>query len=102
MASRHSLAGRSCHGRFGRLRLSLWSLVWITTGWLAFCVVMSVAAGHGPWRQMVLAWLTVSGVTFGLLPPFLVLSFANGFYRERLKELLGLEDPAPAEPEEHS
>jgi hypothetical protein len=51
---------------------------------------------------MALAWLTVSGVTFGLLLAFLVLSFANGFYRERLKELLHLEDPAPAEPEQVS
>jgi hypothetical protein len=96
------LAGRSCRGRFGRLRLSLWSLVWVTSGWLAFLVVMSVAAGHGPWLQMVMAWLMVSGVTFGVLLPFLVLSFANGFHRERLKELLRLEDPAQAEPEKIS
>jgi len=34
------------------VRLSLWSLVWITAGWLAFFVVMSVTAGHGPWLQM--------------------------------------------------
>ena len=94
-----NLAGRSCRGRFGRLRLSLWSLVWIIAGWLAVFVVMSVTAGHGPWLQMALAWLMVSGVTFGLLLPFLVLSFANGFYRERLKDLLRLEDPAPAGPE---
>ena len=96
------LAGRSCRGRFGRVRLSLWSLVWIVAGWLAFFVVMSVTAGHGPWLQMALAWLMVSGVTFGLLLPFLVLSFANGFYRERLKELLRLEDPAQAGPEKIS
>ena len=96
------LAGRSCRERFGLLRLSLWSLVWIIAGWLAFFVVMSVTAGHGPWLQMALAWLMVSGVTFGVLLPFLVLSFANGFYRERLKELLRLEDPAQAEPEKIS
>jgi len=80
----------------------LWWFVWITAGWLAFCVVMSMAAGHGPWLQMALAWLMVSGVTFGVLLPFLVLSFANGLYRERLKDLLRLEDPAQAGPEEHS
>ena len=31
-----------------------------------------------------------AGITFGVLLPFLVLSFANGFYRERLKGLLHL------------
>ena len=96
------LAGRSCRGRFGRLRLSLWSLVWIMAVWLAFFLVMSVTAGHGPWLQMAQAWLMASGVTFGVLLPFLVLSFANGLYRERLKDLLRLEDPAQAGPEEHS
>jgi hypothetical protein len=63
---------------------------------------MSVTAGHDAWLQMALAWLMVSGVTFGVLLPFLVLSFANGFYRERLKELLRLEDPAQAGPEKIS
>lgn len=101
-AARRTLAGRSCRGRFGRLRLSLWWFVWTTTGWLAFFVVMSVTAGHGPWLQMALAWLMVSGVTFGVLLPFLVLSLANGFYLGRLMELLHLEDPAPAEPEKIS
>ncbi len=34
----------------------------------------------------------MSGITFGVLLPFLVLSFANGFYRKRLKGLLHLGD----------
>jgi hypothetical protein len=31
-----------------------------------------------------------AGISFGVLLPFLVLSFGNGFYRERLKGLLHL------------
>jgi hypothetical protein len=51
---------------------------------------------------MLLALLVFSGVTFALLLPFVALSFANGFYRQRLKEVLRLEEPAPAEPENRS
>jgi hypothetical protein len=40
--------------------------------------------------------VAISGVTFGALLPFLVLSRANGFHRERLKSLLGLEDAPPS------
>ncbi len=48
------------------------------------------------------------GITFGVMLPFLVLSFVNGFYRERLKGLLHLggaaappmiTPPLPAVPE---
>jgi len=97
-----SLAGWSCRGQFSRLRLSLWSIVWVMAVCLAACVVMSLAEGRGPWLDMLLALLVFSGVTFALLLPFVALSFANGFYRQRLKEVLRLEEPAPAEPENRS
>jgi hypothetical protein len=92
-----NLAAWSCRGRFGWLRLSWWSFVWLMAGCLAACVVMSLTEGRGPWLEMLLAVLVFSAATFALLLPFLVLSFANRFYRERLKEVLRLEDPAPAE-----
>ena len=37
----------------------------------------------------------MAGFSFGVVLPFLVLSFANGFYRERLKGLLHLGAAAP-------
>jgi hypothetical protein len=39
-----------------------------------------------------------AGITFAVLLPFLVLSFANRFYRERLKGLLHLGGAAPPPP----
>jgi hypothetical protein len=39
--------------------------------------------------------LCTTGISFGLLLPFLILSFANAFYRERLKDLLHLGREAP-------
>lgn len=97
-----NLAGWSCRARFSRLRFSWWSFVWLLAGCLAACVVMSLTEGRGPWLQMLLALLVFSAITFALLLPFLVLSFANGFYGQRLKEVLRLEEPAPAEPENRS
>jgi hypothetical protein len=39
---------------------------------------------------MAVALLVFSAVGFGLLLPFLILSLANAFHRERLKEVLRL------------
>jgi hypothetical protein len=96
-----NLAGWSCRGRFARLRLSLWSFLWLVAGWLACLVVIALVEGPGTVLEMALGLLMLSGVTYALLLPFLILSFTNGFYRQRLKEVLRLEDPAPAEPEKH-
>jgi len=45
-----------------------------------------------------MALLIATGMTVGVLLPFLLLSFANGFFRARLKEVLrleqGVEQPA--------
>ena len=49
---------------------------------------------------MATAFVIISAVSFGLLLPFLLLSFANAFYRERLKEVLRLaDDPPPSAPQ---
>jgi hypothetical protein len=113
MAVGLSLAGLLCRGRYGWLRLSLWLLVMVAAVWLLivgplFLYVRLASGGRVPWG----AFLGIEGVallfTFGVLLPFLVLAFVNGFYRERLKGLLHLgavvpppvAPPAPAAPEQ--
>ncbi|HEY5915179.1 MAG TPA: hypothetical protein VJA21_31690 [Verrucomicrobiae bacterium] len=93
-----NLAGWTCGRRFGPLRLLLWAFVWLFAGWATFFIVMSLAAGHGPWLEEAVALLIFSGVSFGLLLPFLILSLTNAFYRERLKEVLHLAEPARPTP----
>jgi hypothetical protein len=90
-----NLAGWSCRSRYEWRRFALWLILWIMAGWLAVFVVMSMIERPGPLLEMATAFAIFSAVSFGLLLPFLLLSFANAFYRERLKELLRLADAAP-------
>ena len=69
-----SLAGLLCRRQYGWLRLSLWLIAALVVVWVLVIGAVGVAVGF----------------TFGVLLPFLVLSFANRFYRERLKALLHL------------
>jgi hypothetical protein len=55
---------------------------------------MSVIEGPGPLLEMAFALVIISAVSFGLLLPFLLLSFANGFYHARLLEALRLAEGA--------
>jgi hypothetical protein len=93
-----NLTGWSCRRRSGGLRLLLWLTGWIMAAMLALFAVMSVLAGVGPLGEMVNALLLATAITFGFLSPFLLLSFNNAFYRERLKGLLRLPDPLPNAP----
>jgi hypothetical protein len=90
-----NLAGWSCRSRYDWRRLSFWLILWIMAGWLAVFVVMSMIERPGPLLEMATAFAIFCAVSFGLLLPFLLFSFANAFYRERLKELLRLADAAP-------
>jgi hypothetical protein len=61
-----------------------------------FIFSMIASSGNLPLTVLFSITAVATGVTFGVLLPFLLLSFANGFYRERLKGLLHLGDvPAP-------
>ena len=91
-----NLAGWSCRRGYDWRRLSLWLILWIMAGWLVIFVVMSRIERPGPLLEMATVYAIFCGVTFGLLLPFLLLSFANAFYRERLKELLRLATPRSA------
>jgi hypothetical protein len=58
---------------------------------------MAVASsGSGlPWNEFFVPILGVAGANFALLLPFLILSSASPYYRERLKWLLHVPPPAP-------
>jgi hypothetical protein len=85
------LAGWSCRGRVSPLRLSCWVLLWLVACWAVAFLALSFSFGHGSLREMALALLITTAVTFGVLLPFLLLSFTNGFFDARLKEVLRLE-----------
>jgi len=90
-----NLAGFSCRRRFHPVRLLLWLLVWLTAGIttviLPFATVALFGGAGEIWMQVGTVILVAVGVAFVLLLPFLVLSFANNFYRERLRHLLRME-----------
>ncbi len=85
-----NLAGWSCRSRYYRGRLSLCMILWIMAAWLLVFAVMSRIERPGPLLEMATAFAIFCAVSFGLVLPFLLLSFANAFYRERMKELLRL------------
>ena len=95
-----TLAGLVCRGRYGGLRLSLWLFGALVLVWLLvigpFAVIAAIASGGNvPLGQFLGVVPMMAGFSFGVVLPFLVLSFANGFYRERLKGLLHLGAAAP-------
>jgi hypothetical protein len=90
-----SLAGLVCRGRCGWLRLSLWLIAALVVVWLLilgpfFIFSMIFSGGNLPLQVLFAIVAVATGVTFGVMLPFLLLSFANDFYRERLKGLLHL------------
>jgi hypothetical protein len=90
-----SLAGLVCRGRCGWLWLSLWLITALVVVWLLvlgpfFIFSMIFSGGNLPLQVLFAIVAVATGVTFGVMLPFLLLSFANGFYRERLKGLLHL------------
>ena len=97
-----SLVGLVCRRRYGWLRLSLWLMAAVVVVWLVvigpfFLIAVISSGGNVPLVAVFGVVGVAAGITFGVLLPFLVLSFANGFYRERLKGLLHL-GAAPTPP----
>ena len=90
-----SVAGWACRKRGGLLGFTIWLLPVLVVTWLlvfgpfaAFALISS--GGRIPWLQLMAVVPGAVAITLGVLLPFLVLSFANRFYRERLKALLHL------------
>lgn len=91
------LAGRGCRHHFTPVRFSLCLFGWLTVGFVAvllpFAIPAFITAGNQVWSHLGLALLVTVSVQFLVALPFLLLSFTNNLYRERLQQLL-----LPAEP----
>jgi hypothetical protein len=73
----------------------LWLIIVLAAVWLLvlgpfFISSMIVSGGNLPLGVLFSIIGVATGITFGVLLPFLLLSFVNGFYSERLKGLLHL------------
>jgi len=100
-----NLTGWMCRRGFSGVRVSLGLLLWLWAMWVAAAVLVRVAPAlffGGSFNLLALLWGTIflSLACFALMLPFLILSFTNSFYRERLKSLLRLPgtESAPAAP----
>lgn len=100
-----NLTGRMCRKRFSRLRvlllLPLWLWVmWIVAGGLLGCMVTLGSGGSFEWIGLLVGPIILALVSFVMILPFLILSFACSFYHERLKNLLRLPatDSSPLPP----
>jgi hypothetical protein len=86
-----SLAGLICRGRYHHVGLYGWLLILQAVIWLV------IAAPFFAWSEFIVPVLAVAALHFATLLPFLILSSASPFYRERLKALLRVKpEPSPA------
>jgi hypothetical protein len=95
-----NLTGRTCR-RFRRFRISLWLFLWLWIMWLLAggllaCGEALTSGGHFEWSGILVATFVLSLVSFMVILPFLILSFTNSFYCERLNGLLRLPAPSAA------
>jgi len=95
-----SLAGLICRGRCRRVGLYGWLLILLVVIWLGitapfFVFALMSSGGMIGWNVFFVFVLTVAVVHFATLLPFLILSSASPFYRERLKALLHVKPETP-------
>ncbi len=102
LAGALTLAGWFCHRRYGPLRLFLAVLIStlilsIASAAVFLALVWVLTRGQVMLDQFLVAMLVLAGLCVGALVPFLLLSFATRFYRERIKDFLhlGLLEPPP-------
>jgi hypothetical protein len=79
----------SCFRVLLRLPFWLW-VMWVVTGSLLGCVMTLVLNDNFEWMGLLVVPIVLALVSFGMTLPYLLLSFACSFYRERLKDLLRL------------
>ncbi len=89
-----------CRERYRPAGLYLWLLVLLAALWLLIAAPFFIIAeisdgGRIPWSEFFIPVLAVAAGNFALLLPFLILSSASPFYRERLKALLNVKPEAP-------
>lgn len=100
-----NLTGWMCRKQFScfrvLLRLPFWLWVmWVVAGSLLGCVMTFVLKDNFEWMGILVVPIVLALVSFGMILPYLILSFACSFYRERLKTLLRLPtiESSPAAP----
>jgi hypothetical protein len=101
-----NLTGWMCRKQFScfrvLLRLPFWLWVmWVVAGSLLGCVMTFVLNDNFEWIGILFVPLVLALVSFGMILPYLILSFTSSFYRERLKCLLRLPtiESSPAAPD---
>jgi hypothetical protein len=93
-----TLVGLSVRRRFGRMRFLFWLAVCTVLAWTAFATPFAIFSllGSAPeWGEFIIAVSVVSGITFALFLPFVLLAFFQPFYRDRFRDWLNLPQPAP-------
>jgi hypothetical protein len=95
-----NLTGWRCRSRFTHVRVALWLAVWLWAMWLVAgsvlgCVQTLTSGGGFEWLSLVVAPIIFTLVSIAVVAPYLILSFTNSLYRERLKYLLRLPLEAP-------
>ena len=97
------LTGWICRQRYRPAAVTFWFAVALFGIWLVvtapfFVITMIASSGEVPWSTLFIFHAIISGVSFALTFPFLVLAFANSLFRDRLKGLLNLEETPPVPP----
>ena len=95
-----NLVGCTCRKRLDCMRVSVWFpgcllALWLVAGSVMAGVLTFVSGGGFDWSASAIGSSVFTLVSFGVALPFLILSFACPFYRERLKSLLRLPPPEP-------
>jgi hypothetical protein len=98
-----NLTGWLCRKRFSRWRVSLLLPLWLWVMWLLSGGVLGCVGSLGfgesfEWVALLMLSLVLALVSYGMIFPFLILSFTSSFYRERLKDLLRLPATEPSPP----
>ena len=99
------LGGLICRGRYRPAGIYLWLLLLVAGAWLVIAVpffIFAVIVSGGnvswnSWSEFFIPVLAVAMANYATLLPFLILSSASPFFRERLKALLhvNLATPVP-------
>jgi hypothetical protein len=94
------LAGLICRGRCRRVGLYGWLLILLAVLWLAitlpfFLCALIASGGKLPWSGFFLPISALVILHFATFLPFLILSWASPFYRERLQALLCVKTEPP-------
>ncbi|MGO8698539.1 MAG: hypothetical protein ACLQVY_12560 [Limisphaerales bacterium] len=94
------LAGLVCRGSHHPLWLYLLSYLLLAAVWLAMAapfglIAMTTSNGSNEWSNILMLVLIAATINYVVLLPFLILSSASPFFRERLKVLLHVKIEAP-------